>query len=111
MASMKKISRFFALFFIIATAFCVLSACNKDNKDAGSGGSDKPVVIFYADNNYSAITLSSPEGNKVTPPEKEGYDFTGYYTSDGIKYFESDGTQVAGVLIESSEFFFSSDQM
>ena len=101
MISVKRFLKFSAVFFIITALALVFAACNKDNGNTDHI-TDKPVLMLHVDNNYSATTISSADGNRITPPTKEGYEFIGYFTADGIKYFEGDGTQVAGILIESS---------
>ncbi len=93
-------------FVLFAAAFAVtLSAC-----DTSSGHSEPKwyLDVFEDVNDVSggydytvSVLQSSPEGNTVHVPQaKYGNEFLGLYNSDGVRYFDSNGNQVPGTIID-----------
>ena len=93
-------------FVRFAAEFAVtLSAC-----DTSSGHSEPKwyLDVFEDVNDVSggydytvSVLQSSPEGNTVHVPQaKYGNEFLGLYNSDGVRYFDSNGNQVPGTIID-----------
>ena len=108
---LKNIVLCFA-FVLFAAAFAVtLSAC-----DTSSGHSEPKwyLDVFEDVNDVSggydytvSVLQSSPEGNTVRVPQaKYGNEFLGLYNSDGVRYFDSNGNQVPGTIIDRDMYLY-----
>ena len=101
----KTIVLCFAFVLFAAALAVTLSAC-----DTSSGHSEPKwyLDVFEDVNDVSggydytvSVLQSSPEGNTVRVPQaKYGNEFLGLYNSDGVRYFDSNGNQVPGTIID-----------
>ncbi len=60
-------------------------------------------TYYDGDNEYVfEYEMKSKTGNVLNYGKRTGYTFLGYFTEDGIQYFDENGKQLDGILIEGS---------
>ena len=89
---------------ILVIAFLLLStillfSCNKENDGGGGDTSLSISVNFHSENTINSNSFSNYIGNTVSVPVNEGNTFLGYYTADGVQYFDKNGSQISGLII------------
>ncbi len=104
MKKIRKILIGISLILSIALLACGLTACAGDAPVVDLGGKVVYVHLSDVDLDGELVDVGAvaerrfyqDEGNKIDPVELPGYTFLGYYTADGIEFFDSQGKQIEG---------------
>ena len=99
---MKKI----ILIALILLSAVFMFACNKDGGEGG-GESHSVYVTLHNDSTVSGQSFGGATGNSVAVPERAGNTFLGYYTADGVQYFDGTGRQISGLMVADGMQFFA----
>ena len=87
--------------FLTASVFLTMTSCGSD--ETQSEPTWYLTIYDEGDDSGSPVHIkqSSPEGNHIpVPAEKYGNTFLGFYTADGVCFFDAGGNQVPGTLIQ-----------
>ncbi|MBR2432411.1 MAG: InlB B-repeat-containing protein [Clostridia bacterium] len=95
---------------IALLALCCIACLFSCNKENGNGGGDTSLSIsvnFHSENTVGSRSFSSYTGNTVPVPAAAGGSFLGYYTADGVQYFDKNGSQISGLMIADGMHFYA----
>lgn len=93
------------LLIITLSILCLFSCGGKDNDTDNSqnnGISDGKATVNVIDGEESSsIDFEATIGNVLPTINKKGYTFLGYYSRDGVKYFNENGVQAEGLMLQN----------
>lgn len=83
---------------LIALSILCLFSCGGDEDD---NDENQLIINCHNGEEVTSNNIASATGNYIAPAQKTGHSFLGYYTQEGTQYFDSEGNQASGLIIES----------
>ena len=95
---MKKLA---VVIITILSLVGILTACGGGGGNEGGGGS---ITITYTNQNgeIGTKTVNAQTGASLDVQSREGHKFLGYFTSEGVQYFDENGSQLSTLLLDKS---------
>ncbi len=98
---MKRVLITLAISMCIIAMLCACSSGNKgDGKDNTGSGNGAVISYLNAEGAILSKTVSGQTGNTLEVQAKEGHAFLGYFTADGVQYFDANGKQLEAILVD-----------
>ena len=96
-------SKLLILLIALLSLLCLFSCGGDDNKD--DKGEYKTVTFNYGENNSKSSQMcfyedSTKTGELNYSTEVFGYNLVGFYTAEGIQYFDKDAKKLDNIIID-----------
>lgn len=90
------------LIAVMALTFIVLSfaACSGNGDDGENNSTSAVISYLNADGALVSKTVSEQTGNTLDVQIKDGHAFLGYFTAEGMQYFDENGKQLDSILVD-----------